>query len=158
MSPPGPPHPHPPRYRHSSGHSELEPEEGGPSVQYSGNYYGEPDIERESVLLLCLDSEQLEKYRLERKRERNRIAATKCRYETLRCDLTMITQCDIDSASWSGSRSLTPRWLSSGRSRRGWPGSGRSSGGRRGNSGARYSSTGTLAARAWASSDRGRRI
>ena len=27
----------------------------------------------------CLDSEQLEKYRLERKRERNRIAATKCR-------------------------------------------------------------------------------
>ena len=28
----------------------------------------------------CLDSEQLEKYRLERKRERNRIAATKCRY------------------------------------------------------------------------------
>ena len=29
---------------------------------------------------MCLDSEQLEKYRLERKRERNRIAATKCRY------------------------------------------------------------------------------
>ena len=47
MSPPGPPHPHPPRYRHGSGHSELEPEEGGPSVQYSGNYYGEPDIENQ---------------------------------------------------------------------------------------------------------------
>ncbi len=49
MSPPGPPHPHPqpPRYRHGSGHSELEPEEGGPSVQYSGNYYGEADIERD---------------------------------------------------------------------------------------------------------------
>ena len=27
------------------------------------------------------DTEELEKYRLERKRERNRIAATKCRYE-----------------------------------------------------------------------------
>ena len=38
---------------------------------------------RISLIRLGLDSEQLEKYRLERKRERNRIAATKCRYETL---------------------------------------------------------------------------
>ena len=29
--------------------------------------------------MACVDSEELEKYRLERKRERNRIAATKCR-------------------------------------------------------------------------------
>ena len=52
MSPPGPPHPHPQgghqRYRHGSGHSEQE--EGGPSVQYTGNYYGERDY-REGVMI-----------------------------------------------------------------------------------------------------------
>ena len=69
------------RLRHGSGHSELETEEGGSSVQYPGNYYGEREesIERGESDQRCLDSEQLEKYRLERKRERNRIAATKCR-------------------------------------------------------------------------------
>ena len=39
----------------------------------------EESIERGESDQRCLDSEQLEKYRLERKRERNRIAATKCR-------------------------------------------------------------------------------
>ena len=36
------------RLRHGSGHSELETEEGGSSVQYPGNYYGEREesIER----------------------------------------------------------------------------------------------------------------
>ena len=71
---------------------------------------------------MCLDSEQLEKYRLERKRERNRIAATKCRYWIMESELT-VTSCFVaDSANWSGSLSLTPRWRSSRRSRRGWPG------------------------------------
>ena len=36
------------RLRHGSGHSELETEEGGPSVQYPGNYYGEREQRGES--------------------------------------------------------------------------------------------------------------
>ena len=72
---------------------------------------------------MCLDSEQLEKYRLERKRERNRIAATKCRYWIMEKSELTVTSCFVaDSASWSGSLSWTPRWRSSRRSRRGWPG------------------------------------
>lgn len=51
------------RYRHYSGHAHLE-DTGPPAGHAQYSYY---------------DTEELEKYRLERKRERNRIAATKCR-------------------------------------------------------------------------------
>ena len=80
------------RYRNCSGHSEMEMEEGS-SSPYQGhhqynNYYGTGCIIKKFHLDLkseYLDTEELERHRLERKRERNRIAATKCRFYFIFC-------------------------------------------------------------------------
>ena len=72
-------------YRQYPGQEERQEQEEG--HQYSNNYYGQSD--QGYVRTCCLvfmnlsDCEEVERFRLERKRERNRIAATKCRQRKL---------------------------------------------------------------------------
>jgi len=56
------------RYTNYSGQEEIQEQEDGAHPQYANNFY---------------DTEEVERFRLERKRERNRIAATKCRQRKL---------------------------------------------------------------------------